>query len=345
MAASGGHWKNLAEAQKLSQERKVAGVIQENIKRGGLMELLPVMQQSGTELQWLREAVVGTSTRASVGDQLAWSDEFTYDKITESLVIRYKQTPLDNYVRDVYGTFNNYASIQLMEDRKAIIQGINDDLIYGDPANGPATTQEPRGLHYLGYLYGEGLDRPTNEIDIDEAEAGLSLANLRQIERGMQYGIDFWLFPPVILDRLSAYVQEAGLSTNTFGGINFTLDELGRKVTKWNGTPIISSDYLVAEQANTGVGSNARAKNTSGTENFSVFAIKTGQVVRKEPGLTFAFGGQGASPGEPLMTRFFPTLEDYDASGVRNTVYYNLADGSSMAIGRIYDITDVAVVA
>ena len=98
-----------------------------------------------------------------------------------------------------------------MEDRKAIIQGINAVLIYGDPTYGPATTQEPRGLHYLGYLYGEGLDRPTNEIDIDEAEAGLSLANLRQIERGMQYGIDFWLFPPVILDRLSAYVQEAGL--------------------------------------------------------------------------------------------------------------------------------------
>ena len=162
----------------------------------------------------------------------------------------------------------------------------------------------------------------------------------------MKYGIDFWLFPYPILDRLSAYVQEAGLATNTFGNIDFTLDDLGRRVTSWNGAPIIGSDYLVAEQANTGAdGTSLRTKHSSGDEQYSVFAIKRGQVARGEGGLTFAFGGDGASAGEPLMVDYFPSLEDFDASGLRHRMYYNLADGSRMSIGRIYDIEDSAVVA
>lgn len=346
MAASGGHWKNLAEAQKLSQEKIVSGVIEEDIRVGGLMPMLPVMQQTGTKLQWLRETTVGTSSRAAVGDQLAWSDEFEYTKIEEALVIRYKQTPLDQYVDGVYSSFNSYAAIQLVEDRKAVIIGVEDDLIYGDPVSGPAGSQEPRGLHHLAELYPNGLNRDADEINIDMAEAGLSLNKMRQIERGMKHGIDFWLFPDVILDRLSAYLQEAGLSTNTFGAIQFTMDDLGKRVTRWNGRPVFQTDYLVAEQANTGNStSSARAKNTSGDKQYSVFAIKMGQVARKEPGLTFAFGGHLARPGEPLMFRFFPQLEDFDASGIRNTVYYNLADGSAMAIGRIWDIENVAIVA
>lgn len=346
MATAGGHWANLAEAQKLSQEKIVSGVIEEDIRVGGLMNVLPVMQQTGTSLKWLRETTVGSSSRAGIGDQLAWSEETEYTAIEESLVIRYKQTPLDQYVDGVYSSYNSYAAIQMMEDRKSVVQGIEDDLIYGDPDSGPDTTKEPRGLHYLAELYPNGLNRTADEINIDMAEAGLSLASMRQIERGMKHGIDFWLFPDVILDRFSAYVQEAGLATNTFGTIQFTMDQLGQRVTSWNGKPILQSDYLVAEQANTGNSTtSARAKNSSGDIQYSVFAIKMGQVARKQPGLTFVFGGHNARPGEPIMTRYFPQLEDFDAAGIRNTVYHNLADGSAMAIGRIYDIENVAIVA
>jgi hypothetical protein len=350
LAASGGHWNSLAEAQELSQAKRVAGIVEEDIKRGGLMGLLPVMQQSGTQLEWVREGTVGTSSRASIGSQLAWSEETTYDTINEALVIRYKQTALNKYVEGVYGTFNNYAAIQALEDRKAIVQGANTDLLYGDPTNGAAGSSEARGLHYISQLYPTALGGATNGLNIDEQEAGLQLANMRQLEREMKYGIDFWLFPYVILDRLSAYVQEAGLATNTFGNIDFTLDDLGRRVTSWNGAPVIGSDYLVAEQENTGTdGSSLRALASAagygGDNQYSVFAIKRGQVARGEGGLTFAFGGDGASPGEPLMVDYFPSLEDFDASGLRHRMYYNLADGSRMSVGRIYDIEDAAVVA
>ncbi len=349
MADSGGHWVDLAAAQKLSQEKRVPGFIDEDVRRGALTDMLPVAQQTGTQLTWLREKIQGTSRRAAVGATLLWDEEYDYDEISEALVIRYKQSPLNKYVRDVYGTFNNYASIVMREDRKALFYGINDDLVYGDPTNGTGgsgTGGEPRGLHFLAQLFPTPLGQDANSLNIDEGEAGLSLANMRAIEDAMRYGIDFWLMPFVIWRRLAAYAQEAGLSTNTFGQIIFNVNEIGQRVMFWNGVPVVPSDFLVAEQANVGTdGTSKRDKHTSGDKQYSIFAIKRGDPQIGGAGVGWMFGGSGASPAEPVMTEAFDKLEDFDAAGLRNKVYHNLADGSSMAIGRIWDIEDVAVVA
>jgi hypothetical protein len=122
------------------------------------------------------------------------------------------------------------------------------------------------------------------------------------------------------------------------------VDDVGKRVTFWNGVPIVRTDYLGQETANTGRGSNARAKNTSGA-NFSIFAVKLGNVARREPGLTYVFGGNGFGGGEPFRTVRFEDLEDFDAAGLRLVSYGALADGSAMAIARIHDITDASLVA
>ena len=343
MADSGGHWSTLAEAQKLSQSHQTDGFIEEDIKRGGLFGLIPVWQLVGKDLIWLREQVGQIASLASVGSQLVWTDNVTYDKRTLELQRVYAQAPLDHFVSGVYKNINDYEAIQLMELKKAVIQKINDLMIYGDVTYGAAG--EFDGIHALSEASAADFAGTADMLDIDQASAGLSLKNLRDIEDRMKYGIDFWLFPYQIANRLDAYVQEAGL-TNTFGAISFTLDQVGKRVTHWNGVPIVRSDYLVAETANTGRGSNLRSKNTSGaSENFSVFAIKAGNVARREPGLTYVFGGNGFGGGEPFRTVRFEELEDFDAAGLRLISYASLADGSAMALARINDITDVAIVA
>ena len=348
MVDSGGHWTDLAAAQKLSQGKRVPGFVQEDVRRGALTDLLPVAQQTGVDLTWLRESVVGTSRRAAIGATLIWDEESDYDEVDRKLVIRYKQTALNKYVKSVYGTFNNYATIMAMEARKALFQGINDDLIYGNPSFGPSGSGEggePSGLHHLAATFPTTLNGTTNDVNIDEQQAGLSLANMRTLEDNMKYGVDFYLVPFQIWRRISAYAQEAGLSTNTFGQITFDVNQIGQRVMFWNGTRLVPSDYLVAENANTGVGSDARAKHNTGTAQFSIFAIKRGDPQLGQPGLSWNFGGEGASSAEPIMVEAFEKLEDFDAAGLRQKVYHNLADGSIMSIGRIFDITDAAIVA
>jgi len=345
MAASGGHWDSLAAAQKLTQSVQVAGILEEDILQGGLMGLLPFWQLVGKSLKWLEEKTVQTASPVGVGSQLTWQDAVDYNEREMNLSQYYLQTPLNKFVSSVYGNINNYEAIQLMEDKKAIVKRLNNDFIYGDTTYS-AGNLELDGIHALAEAKSADFDGNANVLDIDEAEAGLSLANLRAIEDEMKNGIDFWYFPLQIARRLDAYVQENGLSTFTAGSIQFGLDDMGKRVTSWDGVPIVRSRYLVAEQANTGVGSDARAKNSSGTKMYSVFAVKRGNVAARENGLTMCFGGNNMrEDGDIMRIDRFETLEDFDASGLRIMSYAGIADGGSTAVGRIYDITDAAVIA
>ena len=337
-----GHWTSITEAEKLTQTVLVAGLIEENIKSGGVLPLIPVVQFSGQSATWNRESNIPTAQTAAIGATLTWQDASDVDQQETSLKIVYIQTPLNHYVQEVYGSVNNYQAIQLLQNKKAMLHKLEDLMLYGD-ATFSAQNLEFDGLHALAQA--SGTDFNSNTLDIDMVEAGLSLAKLRILEDNMKHGLDAWVFPKPIARRLDAYVQEVGISTNTFGQISFTLDELGKKVTHWNGTPILRSDYLVGEQANTGVGSDARAKRTSGDIQYSVFGLKLGtNVMEGGPGLTFAWGNT-AGEGELWKTIFFPNLEDFDAAGLRLVTYGGILDGSSMAVCRIYDIEDVAVVA
>jgi hypothetical protein len=343
VADSGGHWVNLAAAEKLTQDEQVPGFIEEDLKRGNPALMLPVQQQTGTNLKWLREKVVGSAQRADIGSQLVWTDESDYDEITRRAKIIYKQTPLNNYVKEVYSSFNNYAAIQNREITKAMIRQMGDDIIYADTTNGGAN--QPNGLHALAALYPTALNGTTDGLNIDQGSAGLSLGNMRLIEQRMRHGIDMWLFPFEIAAQLDAYVQENGVSTFTASRIQITMDSVGQQLMTWNGKPIVRSDYLVAEQLNTGLDSTStRDKHSSSAENFSIFALKLGHPALQDPGVGLIFGGNNRDPGELMKTTFFPTLEDFDASGLRKTSYYNVADGSIMAIGRVADITNVAIV-
>lgn len=346
MADSGGHWANLAEAQKLTEPMFLPGVVQEDIRSGGLLGVLPVQQVIGQKVRWNRQATQPSAHRASIGSQLAWEEETSYTQLDRELVIAYKQTALDQFVEGTYNNYNDYGAQQLIEDVDAMVNHINDDIIYGDSTNG--LSNEPFGLHIMAQTYGEGLGRESDEINIAEG-GGLALSNLRALEVGMKHGIDFFLFPQEIAVRLDAYTQEAGLSTNTFGQISFTSDDLGKRVTHWNGIPVIRSDYLVAETNGTGAGSNKRTKNTTGSSlNYSVFAIKMGSGQGNSNGLRLGFGTgprNDMAQGQLMKRRVFADLEDFDASGLRHVAYWNLIDGSAMSVGRIYDITDVIVVA
>lgn len=349
MADAGGYWLNLAEAQKLTQETLVPGIIEENLRRGGLLSLLPLQQVPGKSIKWNREATERSGRRANRGSTLTWTDNITYDVEERELKTIYDQTPLDNFVQQVYSTINNYEAITLLGMRKGMIKTIEDAIIYDDE---DFNSDQFRGLHSWAQDAAASGPLPTDSsLSIDEGEGALAISNLRVLEDSMKRGIDFWLMPPEIVRRISAFYQEGfenSGSTNTLnkmGSLIFGQSEIGMRVPFFNGVPIITTDYLVAEQANTGVGSDARAKNTSGTNMFSIFAIKMGQVAENAPGLTLGFGGSENALGEMMKFDRFDKLEDFDAAGLRLVSYITLLAGSYKSVGRIFDITDAVVTA
>ena len=331
MADSGGYWLNLAEAQKLTQATLVPGVIEENVRRGGLISLLPIAQAPGLSIDWVRESVERTAAMMSLGAELTWTDNVTYSKQSKTLAGMYDQTPLNKYVQSLYGTRNNYRAITLFGLRKGMIKKWEEQAIYGDLTYG---TNEFDGIHAIG---AEG----SGDLNIDGGETAPSFMSLRKLDDAMKHGIDFYLMPYALVRQMAAYYQEGGhTAPSLVGSFVWAPSDAGKPVPFWNGKRIIASDYLVAEQANTGAGSDARAARTSGTNMYSIFAIKLGQVMQAEPGLTAAFGGDKNQLGEFFRLEIFDKLEKYDAEGFRMVAYPGLLNGSTMAVGRVYDVTD-----
>ena len=46
-----------------------------------------------------------------------------------------RQTVLDKFVREVYGTHNNYEAQQMLELRTGVVETLEDALIYDDVAS------------------------------------------------------------------------------------------------------------------------------------------------------------------------------------------------------------------
>jgi len=352
MADSGGHWANLAALQKLTQSLKVPGVFEEDIKRNNPIERVSVGQaaKTGLKIEWLREKSTTTATLEAaiadvdIGASLAWTEDVDYDEKSTELKRCYIQRKLDHFVEGIYGTYNNYEARLLLECEKALKRKLGARLIYADVN---ASAKQFDGVHAW-------VRQTSGDLSIDQGEVGLSLQNLRVLVDAMKLGVDEMWMPFEIVRRIDAAYQEKGFlytvsgATEVHGNLSFLTmgyNELGKRVLFWDAVPIIRTDFLVAEQANTGLTAtpaDVRTLYDTGNKQYSIIAIKHGNVMNQEPGFTYAFGGTEGIGDFYKLVRF-PELENYDAGGIRVVNYGAALLGSSLCLGRIADIGDVAI--
>jgi hypothetical protein len=356
MADSGGHWKTLAEAQKLTQSLKVPGVFEEDIKRNNPIDRIPVAQAAGTglKIEWLREKTTTEDyvTETGIGDQLTWSEDVEYEEKETTLQRLYIQRKLDHYVQGIYGTYNNYEAQMLLECEKGLRRKLGARLIYADATYG-GTPSQFDGFHALAAEHGTAYSSTATTNDaknIDNGSTGLSLGYMRILTDAMTHGIDEFLMPYEIVRNLDAAYQEKGFTGLSFGAGQMTFmtmgfNEGGKRVLFWDATPIVRTDFLVAEQADTGTGasSDARALYTT-DKTYSIFAVKYGNsnLGSPDPGIVFTYGGTQGQGDLYKLVRF-PELEDYDAGGIRMVTYGAVVLKSSLCLGRIWDIDDAAI--
>lgn len=359
MADSGGHWKTLAEAQKLTQSTKVPGVFEEDVKRNNPLERLPVAQAAGTglKIEWLRESTTTEDavTEIDIGGQMSWAEDIEYTEVESTLRNTYLQRKLDHFVAGIYGTYNNYKAQVLLEMEKGLKRKCGDRLIYADTNYGGTPTQMD-GLHALAAERGAPWagSGTNSKLNMDMASSPLSLQYLRTQMDAMKFGVDEIWVPPQIGIRLDAAYEERGIVAGSLGGyvevggirslLTRGISDIGKPVLYFMGVPIVRTDFLVREEDGGGTGdsSNIRAKYSS-TEAFSIFCVKYGNVMEQEPGICYAFGGTEGT-GDFYKLVLFPNLEDYDAMGMRMINYGTVLLGSTLCLGRIFDITDAAIV-
>ena len=339
-----GHWDSLTEAQKLTQSQLIPGVIEEDIYRNNILESLPAALALGKTIKWLRESKVidGDVEDVDIGEKMSWTSSMTYSEQESTMKRSAVQRVLDNFIPDVYGTVNNYEAQMLFELKKGMMRKLGDKLIYNDITYGSAKQYD--GLHALAAV------QTGTDLDIDNAELGLALHNVRKVLNAMKHGCDMILTPYEIGTRWDEAYEEAGFaslataSAGTFSLITRAKSEGGSIQYAFAGVPIIRTDFLVAENQNVGDGSNLRAKYTANDKQYSVFFIKKGDIFAGNPGLCIGYGNP-EMVSKFYKVEYFDKLEDYDAKGLRLVTYTVPLLGSKLCLGRIFDIEDVAITA
>ena len=343
---SGGHWLNLSEVLKATMPTLIPGVVDENHKRGNPVDILPFSQanHTGSSIYWLRSGqdAEGDVANIGIGGQTSFSESVTFVRKETDLKICYIQRKLDKFVPAMYGTFNNYEELMIQDAMKAITKKAGDKIIYDDYTY-DANKLQMNGIHaWAATNYGE-------DWDIDEGEGALALEHLRVLSDEMKHGLDYWLMPFCIARQIDKTYHELGIASlasataGALGLISYGPSDIGGRTTYFDGKPIVRSDFMLAEQANTGMGSNARAKYTSGTKQYSIFGIlnRKGGLLVEDPGLGVAFG-KTEGDGEFWNLEYFDKLVDYIGKGFRLEAYTALIPGSKYCIGRVLDITNAA---
>ena len=355
MSDSGGHWATLSEAQKLTQSHKIPGVIENDIKRNNPLERVPVAQAAGTglKIEWLREKTITESDalEADVGQNLVWSEDVDYTEVESTLRYTYMQRKLDRYVQNIYGTYNDYQAQVLLEMEKGLKRKLGDRFLYADTTYGGAPTQFD-GLHALNAKIGTPNSASVvaySDLNLDGETIGFQFSLLRRMLDAMLFGCDeIWVPGPIGIRIDAAYEEKGfvGLASGTAGSLSLLtrgISDIGKPVMYFAGIPIIRTDYLVKEQEGTGTGATAdrRGKYASGTVTYSIFGVHFGNVMEKDPGVCYAFGGTQAA-GDLYELYTWERLENYNAAGMRMDSYGTVLLGSPKCVARIADVTDVA---
>lgn len=332
------HWASLEEANKLTQSTLLAGIIQEVWEEGQMLRRLPVTQINTPSLKWNREKNLPAADFIGELEQIPWRSDVEYgDQVEVGLTRVVRQDALDNLRASTYKTPNDYRAVMISQQAKGCMRTIEDNLIYGDRR---VNAKEFDGYHAL----------VATTMTIDGGETALKMTgptSFRALEELVKPRPDFYLMARAIHNRIS---DAATFGINTGGtnvyvgssGIAWGVDSFGMRVPSYGGVPMLYSDYMVAEQANTGAVAttrNARSKYVSGTKQYTIFAMRLGPI---EDGGVNLIIGDGTGGPQFFKTVEFAVLEDFDAGGVRLVAYTAQANGSTRSLGAIMDITDAA---
>src|SRR5215210_4463524 len=121
------------EAAKLTQDMMLKGVIETIVTESMILELLPLMEVTGTAVTYNREATLPASTFYDVGD--TWTEATpTFTGVTAALKILGGDADVDNYLQATYADPNDIEAETVASRAKAVAHAFSDAFFNGDIA-------------------------------------------------------------------------------------------------------------------------------------------------------------------------------------------------------------------
>lgn len=296
-----------AEAEKLSNNQLIKGVITEIIDRDAMLQLVPFVQSFSKAYVYNRENALPTVDFADPNDTVN-EDAATFTEVTTNLRILIGDVDVDKFLDKTMGDTNDQTAIQLAQKVKALRRTFQSAIINGDNS---VNAKQFDGLKKL-IVSGQQLTAGANG-------AALTLDMLDELKDMVPLGVDAYIMRPGTLRAWKQLVRASGGTVpNHVMLSNFT----GQDIPAHDGIPILVNDFV-------------GGADTQGSNNntCSIYAVRFNEA----DGFHGLYGGDNAGfDVEPIGT-----VQNKDANRFRVKWYVGAALKSTKSAARLKGVTNV----
>ena len=281
----------LAEAEKLSNDVLLQGVIETIIKNKPLMELLPFVPITGNGLTYNQENSAATAGFFAVGG--TWTESTpTFTQQTAKLVVCGGDADVDNFLVRTRSNIQELEAAVIQLKAKAVADKIEDTLVNGD------TSGDANSFDGLDKLIGSGVQ----QVSMGANGASLTLAKLDELVDAVLGGKPDML----LMSKRSRRGMNALFRAVGSGVLPVERTEWGSFIEVYNGILIVVSDYI----------SDAKTVGTS-TDCSTIYALQIGEG---------SFAGLTSTQAPTIVeVERLGSLETKDATRTRVKAYVSCA--------------------
>ncbi len=318
----------LQDAQNLSNNELISGVIEEIIYRDDMFAVLPFTRVNGKAYVYNRENTLATADWLAPNATTNESAS-SFTEVVQTLKILAGDVDIDKFLQSTMGDTNDQMAIQIAKKAKAVAMAFHQALATGCSGNNgnPAyanLTVNANMFDGLPVLAAQAQTAAAtvggNQLINAGANGGaLTLTLLDELCDTIPNGAD------VIVMRRGTIRAFRALLRATYGtdAVMQQLENFGRPMLTHNGIPVIMNEYLSATET----------MGTSVSNTCSTYALR----LNEQDGMHGLYGGDNAG----LVVENIGTVQNKDATRIRVKWYSGLALKSTRSIGQLQGLTNV----
>lgn len=297
------------EAEKLSNNTLLSGVITEIIDRDDLFSILPFTKVDSKAYVYNRENALATADWLDPNETINESAS-TFTEVIAKLRILAGDVDVDKFLSGTMSDTNAQLAVQIAQKAKGVARKYHESLATGD-ATANAKTFD--GLGKIADSLGA-----TQKVSAGVNGGALTLTMLDELCDAVPQGAD------VLVMRRGTIRAFRALLRATYGtdAVMQQLENFGRPMLTHNGIPIIMNEFLPGNIA------QGTAPNTC-----SVYALRMNEA----DGLHGLYGGESAG----LVVENIGTVQNKDAIRMRLKWYCGLALKSTRSFAQLKGVTNV----
>ena len=300
----------LAEAEKLSNDVLLQGIIETIIKDSPILQQMPFIQIVGNGLTYTKESALPTVDFYDVGDTWVESTP-TFSKVTATLKILGGDADVDNFLKSTRSNIQDLETAIIEQKAKALRHEFEKQFLYGNE------TTSPKQFDGIIKLIDTGT-ASDQLIAMAATGATLSLTKVDELIDAVKGGKpDVLLMSRRSRRKLQVLARAAGSNLEVGEG------KLGEFVQLYNGIPVAVSDWVLDTHNVTGSVEDSYTSDADST----IYALQLGEGALC-----------GISSPEMLQVERIGSLETKDASRTRVKWYVSLALFSSVKAAALIGV-------